>query len=138
MTNTPVLKIDNTPIILSRGIFDLLRAHIRSRKLTKYNEAKLDLELKLATQVLRSALPENIVDIDTRVRVKEVSSGNEYSYDLVAPAKARNKHQTISILSPIAVAILGYPQGAEVQWEMPDGLKVYRIEEVTKLNGQLV
>ena len=138
MTNTPVLKIDNTPIILSRGIFDLLRAHIRSRKLTKYNEAKLDLELKSATQVLRSALPENIVDIDTRVRVKEVSSGNEYSYDLVAPAKARNKHQTISILSPIAVAILGYPQGAEVQWEMPDGLKVYRIEEVTKLNGQLV
>jgi len=138
MTNTPVLKIDNTPIILSRGIFDLLRAHIRSRKLSKYNEAKLDLELKSATQVLRSALPENIVDIDTRVRVKEVSSGNEYSYDLVAPAKARNKHQTISILSPIAVAILGYPQGAEVQWEMPDGLKVYRIEEVTKLNGQLV
>jgi len=138
MTNTPVLKIDNTPIILSRGIFDLLRAHIRSRKLSKYNEAKLDLELKSATQVLRSAVPENIVDIDTRVRVKEVSSGNEYSYDLVAPAKARNKHQTISILSPIAVAILGYPQGAEVQWEMPDGLKVYRIEEVTKLNGQLV
>ena len=138
MTNTPVLKIDNTPIILSRGIFDLLRAHIRSRKLSKYNEAKLDLELKSATQVLRSALPENIVDIDTRVRVKEVSSGNEYSYDLVAPAKARNKHRTISILSPIAVAILGYPQGAEVQWEMPDGLKVYRIEEVTKLNGQLV
>jgi len=133
MINTPVLKIDNSPIILSRGIFDLLRAHIRSRKLSKYNEAKLELELKSAIQVLRSALPENIVDIDTRVRVKEVSSGNEYSYDLVAPAKARMKHQTISILSPIAVAILGYPQGAEVQWEMPDGLKVFRIEDVTKL-----
>ena len=133
MTNTPVLKIDNTPIILSRGIFDLLKAHIRSRKLSKYNEAKLELELKSATQVLRSALPENIVDIDTRVRVKEVSSGIEYSYDLVAPAKARRKHQTISILSPISVAILGYPQGSEVQWEMPDGLKVFRIEEVTKL-----
>jgi regulator of nucleoside diphosphate kinase len=133
MTNTAVLKLDNTPIILSRGIFDLLRAHIRSKKLSKYNEAKLELELKSANQVLRSALPANIVDVDTRVRVKEVTTGNEFTYDLVAPAKARNKHNTISILSPISVAILGYPVGAEVQWEMPDGVKIYKIEEVTKL-----
>ncbi|WP_432710118.1 GreA/GreB family elongation factor [Pedobacter sp.] len=133
MTATTALKIDITPIILTRGIFDLLRAHIRSRKLSKYNEAKLELELKSASQVLRSALPDHIVDVNTRVRVKEVTTGNEFTYDLVAPAKARNKHNTISILSPISVAILGYQQGAEVQWEMPDGVKVYRIEEVTKL-----
>ncbi len=131
--NNEVVKLDSTPIILSRGIFDLLRAHIRSKKLSKYNEAKLELELKTASQVLRSELPENIVDVNTRVRVKEVATGNEFTYDLVAPAKARNKHNTLSILSPIGVAMLGYPQGAQLQWEMEEGVKVYRIEEVSQL-----
>lgn len=133
MSTTSNLKIDNTPIILSRGIFDLLRAHIRSRKLSKYNEAKLEMELKSASQVLRSELPEQIVDVNTRVTVKEIATGNTFTYDLVAPAKARRKHQTISILSPIAVAILGYPQGAKVQWEMTDGVKIYQIERVERL-----
>jgi regulator of nucleoside diphosphate kinase len=131
--NTTAIKINNTPIILSRGIFDLLRAHIRTRKLSKYNEAKLELELKHASQVLRSELPAHVVDIDCRVRVKEMVTGKEHTYDLVAPGKARRKHKTVSILSPIGVAMLGYPQGAELQWEMPEGVKVYRIEEVTKL-----
>jgi regulator of nucleoside diphosphate kinase len=131
--NNAVVKLDSTPIILSRGIFDLLRAHIKSKKLSKYNEAKLELELKTASQVLRSELPENIVDVDTRVRVKEVATGNEFTYNLVAPKKARNKHNTLSILSPIGVAMLGYPQGAELQWEMEEGVKVYRIEEVSRL-----
>jgi len=132
--NTTVIKLDNTPIILSRGIFDLLKSHIRTRKLSKYNEAKLELELKYASQVLRSELPANVVDVDTRVRVKEIATGNEFTYDLVAPNKARNKHNTISILSPIAVAMLGYAQGAQLQWEMPDGIKAYRIEAVSRLN----
>ena len=112
----------------------MLKSHIRTRKLSKYNEAKLELELKYASQVLRSELPANVVDVDTRVRVKEIATGNEFTYDLVAPNKARNKHNTISILSPIAVAMLGYAQGAQLQWEMPDGIKVYRIEAVSKLN----
>ena len=91
--STQVVKLDSTPIILSRGIFDLLKAHIRTRKLSKYNEAKLELELKYANQVLRSELPENIVDIDTRVRVKEIATGNEFTYHFVAPNKARKKAQ---------------------------------------------
>ncbi|WP_432714170.1 GreA/GreB family elongation factor [Pedobacter sp.] len=133
--NTTVVKLDQTAIILSRGIFDLLKSHIRTRKLSKYNEAKLELELKSATQVLRSALPQNIVDVNTRVRVKELTTGNEFTYDLVAPGKARRKHQTISILSPIGVAMLGYPEGAELQWEMTGGIKAYRITSVLKLNS---
>jgi len=131
--NTEVVKLDSTPIILSRGIFDLLKSHIRTRKLSKYNEAKLELELKFANQVLRSEIPEKIVDVDTRVRVKEVVTGNEFTYNLVAPNRARSKHNTISILSPIAVAMLGYAEGAELQWEMPEGIKVYRIEEVSNI-----
>lgn len=122
-----------TSIVLSTGIFDLLRDHIRRRQLSKYNQEKLELELKNATQILNKDIPENVVTVNTRVRVKELESGQEFTHTILAPAKARKKHNTISILSPIGVAIVGYPQGAEVKWEMEDSVKTYRIEEVTKL-----
>ena len=130
--NTTSIKIDTRPIVLSRGIFDLLKSHLRKRKLSKYNEDKLELELRHAKQVLHRELPEDVVTIDTCVRVRELVSGNEFTYHLVAPDKAKKKNNTLSILSPIGVAMLGYPQGAELQWEMPEGIKVFRIEEVSR------
>ncbi len=114
--NTASIKINDTPIILSTGIYDLLKDHLRRRKLSRYNEAKLELELKHARQVLRNDLPADVVTVDTHVKVKEIESGKEFIYKLVAPAKARRKNNTLSILSPIGVAILGYAQGAVVQW----------------------
>ncbi|ETZ21659.1 GreA/GreB family elongation factor [Pedobacter sp. V48] len=131
--NTALIKINETPIMLSTGIYDLLKDHLRRRKLSRYNEAKLELELKHAKQVLRNELPADVVTVNTNVKVREMESGKEFTYKLVAPAKARRKHNTLSILSPIGVAILGYTQGAIVQWEMPDGIKKYQIKEVTKI-----
>ncbi|AMQ01368.1 Transcription elongation factor [Pedobacter cryoconitis] len=130
--NITSIKIDTRPIVLSRGIFDLLKSHLRRRKLSKYNENKLELELRYARQVLHRELPEDVVTVNTRVRVKELVSGNEFTYNLVAPEHAKRKNNTLSILSPIGVAMLGYPQGAELQWEMPEGIKVFRIEEVLR------
>jgi len=121
----------NTPIVLSTGMYDLLKDQLRKRKLSKYNENKLSLELKSAIQVLKKELPRDIVTVDRLVRVKELSSGQETSYRLVAPDKAKRKNNTISILSPIGVAMLGYRQGALVRWEMPDGIREFRIEEVS-------
>jgi len=131
--NTTTVEETKTPIILSTGIYDLLKNHLRTRKLSRYNEDKLILELKSAKQVLHKELPEDVVTVDRSVRVKELESGQEYTYNLVAPAKAKQKNKTISILSPIGVAILGYVEGAEVKWEMPEGIKSYRIEAVNKL-----
>jgi regulator of nucleoside diphosphate kinase len=122
----------NTSIVISTGLFDLLKDHIRRRKLSKYNQEKLELELRNATQILNKDLPDNVVTVNTKVRVKELESGTEHTYTLVPPAKARNKHRTLSILSPIGVAIIGYSEGAEVRWEMDSGVKNYRIEEVSR------
>lgn len=91
---------------------------------------KLEQELKYAQQVLRRDLPEKIVDLNKKVRVKDLSSGTEQTYNLVAPQKARRKHQTMSILSPIGIAMLGYEEGAILSWEMPEGVKEYQILEV--------
>lgn len=123
-----------TSIILSTGIYDLLKNELRTRKLSKYNEDKLIGELKSARQVLNKELPEDVVTVNKSVRVKELENGTEHTFKLVAPTKARRKHNTLSILSPIGVAIVGYRQGSEVRWEMPDGVKEFRIEEVSPLS----
>jgi len=123
-----------TSIVLSTGIFDLLKDHIRRRKLSKFNQEKLELELRNARQILNKDIPADVVTVNTRVRVKELESGEEATYVIVPPAKARNKHNNISILSAIGVAMVGYSQGAELSWEMPEGVKKFRIEEVTRLN----
>lgn len=121
-------------IVLSTGIFDLLKDHIRRRKLSVYNQEKLILELRNATQILNKDIPADVVTVNTRVRVKELETGAEATYTIVPPAKARNKRNTISILSPIGVAMVGYSQGDELKWEMPDGIKSYRIAEVIRLS----
>lgn len=120
-------------IILSTGIFDLLKDHIRRRKLSKYNQEKLEKELRNARQILSKDIPADVVTVNTKVRVKELATGQEFTYTILPPAKARNKHNTISILSPIGVAMVGYSQGSELRWEMPEGLKAYRIEEVSRI-----
>ncbi|PRY52840.1 regulator of nucleoside diphosphate kinase [Arcticibacter pallidicorallinus] len=131
MTTTTMQPTEG--IILSTGVYDLLKDQIRRRKLSKFNEAKLERELKSATQVLRRDLPADVVTADTRVTVKDLESGAETTYKLVGPEKARRKNNTMSILSPIAVAMLGYSAGSQVQWEMEDGIRNYQIVEVAPL-----
>lgn len=131
--DTTGIKTNETPIILSRGIFDLLKDHLKRRKLSRHNELKLELELKYANQVLRKDIPSTIVSVDKTVKVLDIEAGVEHTYNLVAHNKAKKKNNTLSILSPIGVAMLGYEQGSELTWEMPEGIKSFRILEVGEL-----
>ncbi len=128
-------KKNSKSIVLTTGIYDLLKDQLRLRKLSKFNEEKLALELKSATQVLRKDLPDDIVTVDKTVVVKQIDTGDEFKYNLVGPTRAKRKNNTLSILSPIGIAILGYSQGDELSWEMPDGILEYRIEKVAPLNS---
>lgn len=130
--NTTQIENNNPSIVLTTGIYDLLKEQIRKRKLTRYNEEKLEKELKNATQVLSRELPEHVVTVGKLVTVVDIESGEEYTYKLVAPQKARRKHNTTSILSPIGLAMVGYAEGAEVNWNMPEGNKKFRIIAVLK------
>ena len=130
---TTDIKTSVQPIVLTTGMYDLLKEELRRRRLSPYNEEKLALELKNAQQILSKDIPENIVTVNKSVKLKELSTGEEFTYKLVGPDKAKRKHQTFSILSPIGVAIIGYAEGTEVVWEMPEGIKTFQIMEVKPL-----
>jgi len=131
--NTTQIEPNKTSITLTTGIYDLLKEQIRKRRLTRYNEEKLELELKNARQVLNRNLPADVVTVGKLVTVADLESGQEHTYKLVAPEKARRKHNTTSILSPIGLAMVGYSEGSEVNWNMPEGNKKFRISKVDNL-----
>lgn len=133
MNTTTVNTEETKSIILTTGMFDLLKDQIRRKKLSNINEENLNEQLKNAKQVLRRDLPDNVVDINRRVRLADIETGETYTYSFVAPEKAKPKHKTISILSPIGLALIGYAEGTELSWEMDNGIRQYRIEEVAAL-----
>jgi regulator of nucleoside diphosphate kinase len=87
-------------------------------------------ELDRAHIVDPTAIPHNVVTMNSRVRFKDMETGEEKSYTLVFPSDADIEKNRISILAPIGTAILGYRAGDTVNWLVPAGTRKVRILEI--------
>ena len=120
-------------LILSKSDFELLQNHLNlSTKLSEFNKKKLSLELKTARVLKPEDMPEDVVSENSYVEIEDTESGQNYNFNLVNPAKADYKTNKLSVLAPIGVALLGYRPGIEVDWEMPTGLRTFRIVSVKR------
>ena len=90
----------------------------------------LQQELDRAHIVEPTAIPHDVVTMNSRVRLKDLETKEDKVYTLVFPSEADMTQQKISILAPIGTAILGYRVGDTVEWRVPAGIKKLRIEEV--------
>lgn len=120
-------------IILTTGVYDLIKDHVRRKKVTIEQEEILLSELKKATQVLRRDLPDNIVSVDRKIKVKEKKSNNELEILLVGPKYAKVNKNKFSILSEIGLATVGYKTGDVVKWPTPQGIKEFEIMQITSV-----
>ncbi|UFH35481.1 GreA/GreB family elongation factor [Flavobacterium acetivorans] len=121
-------------IILTTGIYDLIKDHIRRKKVTPTEEEALKLQLKNATQVTRKNLPEDIVTIDARITVKNLNSDQEEIYTFVAPDKAKKRNNTESILTKMGLALVGCKVGDVINWDFEEGEKQLEIIKVERLD----
>jgi regulator of nucleoside diphosphate kinase len=87
-------------------------------------------ELERAHIVEPQAAPRDIVTMNSRVRLRDLNSGDERIYTLVFPAEADVTQNKISILAPVGTAMLGYRVGDKIDWPVPAGMKTFRIEEI--------
>jgi regulator of nucleoside diphosphate kinase len=87
-------------------------------------------ELDRAHIVESTALPGDVVTMNTRVRLKDMETGEEKNFSLVFPAETDMTQNKISILAPIGTAILGYRAGDIVDWPVPAGRRTVRIQEI--------
>ncbi len=119
-----------TNIILTTGLYDLIKDHLRRKKVTAEQENILTKELGHAEQILRRDLADNIVTVGKKVTIKELNSNQEYQLSFVSPEKAKPKKNRHSILMDEGLATIGYKIGDVIEWPANDGTKKYEILNV--------
>jgi len=126
--------METTQLILTKNDFELLQNHLKlSAKLSEFNKKKLIQELKTAKVLKPEDMPDDVVSENSSVQIEDIESGQQYNFVLVNPNKADLKSNRLSVLAPIGVALLGYTPGVEVDWEMPNGLRRFRIMKVERV-----
>ncbi|KIO76754.1 transcription elongation factor GreA [Pedobacter lusitanus] len=118
-------------LMIVKKELDLLKKHLKDSNLSAYNKNQLLAELGSAKVVSEAELPEDAVCIGSEVEIQETVSEKKYTFQIVLPAQANMKEHKMSVFAPIGTALLGYRVGAQVQWEMPDGMKTFNILSVS-------
>jgi regulator of nucleoside diphosphate kinase len=122
-------------IYITEADLDRLRTLIAVMKHPGHDQVREDLdrleeELDRAEIVTPQSLPHDVITMRSRVRLRDVVSGQEMVYSLVFPNEADLRQGKISVLAPIGTALLGCQAGEIIEWDVPAGLKRFKVEEV--------
>jgi regulator of nucleoside diphosphate kinase len=108
----------------------LIESSRRFRKRDTEHLDGLEQELERAVVVKAGEVPRDVVTMNSRVRVKDLNTGREATYQIVFPGDANVAKQRISVLAPIGTGLLGYSAGTTFEWQVPAGMRRLRILEV--------
>lgn len=106
--------------LLSSATTDRDKAHL----------SELAQEVSRSIVVPQNSIPNDIITMNSKVRLKDMDTGKEAIYTLVFPANADAARNKISVLAPIGTALIGYRVGDVISWEVPAGVKRLKVEEV--------
>lgn len=90
----------------------------------------LEAELDRAEIVDPKRIPASVITMRSKVRLKDLVSGEAKVYSLVFPTEANFKEGKISVLAPIGTAILGYKSGDCIEWPVPSGVRKLKVDEI--------
>jgi len=99
------------------------------------NEKKIaELEDKLVRAKLidESAMPKDEVLIGAKVKLKDMDSGEELEYSLVAEEEADYSAGKISVTSPVGESLLGHKENDTVKINIPAGTLRYKVIKITR------
>jgi regulator of nucleoside diphosphate kinase len=87
-------------------------------------------ELEQAEVVSPKDVPPDVVTMNSKVVLRDLTTSKKMTYVLVFPSDANMDEGAISVLAPVGTAILGYAKGDVVEWRVPSGIRRISIEEV--------
>ena len=91
---------------------------------------ELEEELNRARVVPSKDIPEDVITMNSQVRLIDLDSAEKTVYSLVFPGDANVAENKISVLAPIGTALIGYRVGDTIDWKVPGGLKRLKVEEI--------
>ena len=120
MKPTPTLTITD---------YNILRELVKSAKdATNIREiALLTQELDRAIVNKEDVFDESIVRMKSKVTVEDLTTKQQMKIQIVMPSQSNIKEGKVSILAPICVAIFGFKENDEVEWQLPSGIKTLKI-----------
>ena len=121
-------------LTLSKNDYEIIMLSLKSNKwkmtCNQHDAEELEAELKKAKVVEDEELPDDVVRLNSYVTIKDEKADKMMEFMVVTPEKADIKQRKISIMSPLGVALIGYPKGEQVSWQVPAGRKAYTILDV--------
>jgi len=100
-----------------------------------HNEQRIaELEAKLSKcRILDDSLmSKDEVLIGATVKLRDMDTGEEFEYMLVAEVEADYAQNKISVSSPVGKALLGHKAAEIVEIVIPAGILKYRIESISR------
>ncbi len=122
------------PIYITEFDLNRLNNLIQDAHATDYHKSdylrKLEAELKRAKIVPSSEIPNNVITMNSTVRLIDEEYNEEETYTLVFPENADLSQGKVSVLAPIGTAMLGYQVGDSFDWVVPMGTRKLKVVEI--------
>lgn len=90
----------------------------------------LQSEMEHACVVTPTDVPPDVITMNSKVRLRDLETDEEMTYELVFPNNADIERGKISVIAPVGTAMLGHRVGDEFEWTVPAGSVRFRVEEV--------
>jgi len=117
------------PVIITEEDFNLLKPYFSKQDNTE-DEMSLSAELSRAVIIKADAFPPHAIRLNSKVWIEDVDTGKTMELIIVLPQHADIKQKKISVLTPIAAALIGFRKGEITKWKVPAGLKRFKITDV--------
>lgn len=128
MVKEETIWVTKTDLERLGNLIELVR-NDGERQLYQYIK-KLEEKLEYAEVARSEDIPSSVITMRTKVRLKDLDTGEETVYSLVFPGEAQFDEGKLSILSPLATAILGYRLGDTVEFQAPSRLRRLKVLEI--------
>ncbi len=121
--------------MLTKEDYEIIIANLRTGNgrttFNRHDAEEMEAELKKAKLVKSTALPGDVVRLNSSVTIRDEKENKEMQLMVVTPEKADMKQRKISVMSPIGTALIGFRKGQKVSWKVPAGMKTFTIVDVT-------
>lgn len=124
------MKEEINQVVLSEEDFRLLSA-LTENVSAQGNRQEMTLSYEIARAKILSneKMPESIVRLNSKVKVKDLDSRREMEFSIVLPQFADVKQNKISVLTPMGSALIGLAAGNRIAWKMPAGIRNLEVLE---------
>ena len=128
MTKEATVYISQTDRERLGNLIELVRSGGDRTSLSYVN--KLEDELEYAEVVSPEKIPPDIVTMRSKVRLRDLDTKEETVYSIVFPSEANFDEGKISVLAPLAMALLGHRRGSTIEFQAPGRVRRLHIVQI--------